>query len=94
MTTRRTRLSGGTLEEARRQFARWRKNRSGPRGFPRRCGRWRWKPLAITALRTLHTTPDQPPISLNQTFSGETAIDSTNRPAVRFLVAARRRASR
>lgn len=34
MTTRRTRLSGGTLEEARRQFARWRKNRSSPSRIP------------------------------------------------------------
>jgi hypothetical protein len=33
MTTRRS-LSGGTLEEARRQFARWRKNRLGPSRIP------------------------------------------------------------
>jgi hypothetical protein len=52
MTTRRTRLSGGTLEEARRQFARWRKNRSGPSRIPEAL--WR---LAVEAARHQGVNP-------------------------------------
>lgn len=52
MTTRRTRLSGGTLEEARRHFARWRKNRSGPSRIPEAL----WT-LAVEAAREHGVNP-------------------------------------